>query len=337
VPLACVFGCAGPRLEPDEAAFFAAARPFGFILFERNVETPAQVRSLIAALRAAAGHPGAMVFIDQEGGRVRRLRPPHWPDYPPAAAFLPAARGDLEDAALLARAAARLIAHDLAALGVTANCAPVLDVPQTDAHPVLAGRAFAADPEAAARLGRAFAEGLLAGGVLPVVKHAPGHGRARVDSHKALPRVEADRTALEADFRPFRALSDMPMAMTAHVLYSALDAARPATTSRRLTKLIRRDLGFEGLLMTDDLSMGALEGDLDARAAAAHAAGCDIVLHCNGDPAEMAAVAAGSRPLRGRAAGRARAALGRRLAAPEPLDAEKLRRRLDAALAGAGL
>ena len=332
---ATIFGCAGPALSEGERRLFADVRPFGLILFDRNLETPDQIRALCAAFRAVTAAPDAPVFIDQEGGRVRRLRPPLCADYPAAAAFLPAAGGDLERAAALTRMAGRLIAADLAALGITANCAPVLDVAQKDADRILEGRTFATSATGVARLGRAFAEGLLAGGVLPVIKHIPGHGRATADSHAELPVVTADRKALETDFQPFRHLSDMPMAMTAHVMFTALDPREPVTTSRRGIGFIREALGFGGLLMCDDVSMGALKGDLDVRARAALDAGCDVALHCNGVLQEMMAVAAGARILRGRPGARARAALARRVRAPEPLEASDLRARLDRALGAA--
>jgi beta-N-acetylhexosaminidase len=333
--LACVFGCAGRALSPEEAAFFRDRRPWGFILFGRNVESPDQVRALTEALRACVDRPDAPVMIDQEGGRVQRLRPPHWRRYPPASVFagLPLPPSGQRETA---RLGARLIAHDLAAVGVDVDCAPVADVPAPGAHDVIGDRAYAGTAERAGMLARAVAEGLIAGGVLPVVKHIPGHGRAGADSHERLPVVEASREALErVDFAPFRMLSDMPMAMTAHVLYSAVDAARPATTSRAvISQVIRGHIGFDGLLISDDLSMKALGGGLRERAEASLDAACDIVLHCNGDMAEMQAVAAGARQLEGRAAERAAAALARRPATVEPLDVGEAVERFDALLEG---
>jgi beta-N-acetylhexosaminidase len=333
--LACVFGCAGRRLSPEEAAFFRDRRPWGFILFGRNAESPDQVRALTEALRACVDRPDAPVMIDQEGGRVQRLRPPHWRRYPPASVFagLPLPPSAQREAA---RLGARLIAHDLAAVGVDVDCAPVADVPAPGAHDVIGDRAYAATAERAGMLARAVAEGLIAGGVLPVVKHIPGHGRAGADSHERLPVVEASREALErVDFAPFRMLSDMPMAMTAHVLYSAVDAARPATTSRAvISQVIRGHIGFDGLLISDDLSMKALGGGLRERAEASLDAGCDIVLHCNADVAEMQAVAAGARELGGRAAERAAAALARRPATVEPLDVGEALERFDGLIDG---
>lgn len=329
---ACILGCAGPMLTAAEKAFFADVRPWGFILFARNVETPDQVRALTAALREAVGRADAPILIDQEGGRVQRLRPPHWPSYPPARAY-----AELPSAEQLAitRLGGRLIAQDLAELGIDVDCLPVLDVPSQDAHEVIGDRAYAATPQDVAALGRAAAEGLMAGGVLPVMKHMPGHGRARADSHHDLPVVDAAAQDLEAcDFPPFRALADLPMAMSAHVVYPAFDPHRPATLSPTIVEeVIRGRIGFDGLLMTDDLSMRALSGGYRERAETARAAGCDIVLHCNGDMAEMQAVAGGAGPLEGRAAERASAALARRQP-PEPFDVPEGRARLAAAFAG---
>jgi beta-N-acetylhexosaminidase len=333
--LACVLGCAGRALSREEAAFFRDVRPWGFILFGRNVESPDQLRGLTAALRACVDRPGAPVLIDQEGGRVQRMGPAHWRRYPPARTFA-ALPGPLSVQREAARLGARLIAHDLATVAIDVDCAPVLDVPAPGAHQVIGDRAYAEDAERVGVLARAVAEGLIAGGVLPVIKHIPGHGRAGADSHERLPVVAASREALESvDFAPFRALSDMPMAMTAHVLYPALDAQRPATTSPTvISQIVRDHIGFEGLLISDDLSMNALGGSLAERARGALDAGCDIVLHCNGDPAEMKAVAEASRELAGRAAERARAALARRPALVEPLDVEASAQRLEALLGG---
>lgn len=317
-------------LTPAEKAFFADARPWGFILFARNVETPEQVRALTAALREAVGRDEAPILVDQEGGRVQRLRPPHWPAYPPARAYSTLGRPEI------ARLGARLMAHDLAAVGIDADCLPVLDVPAPDGHEVIGDRAYAETPDAVAILGRAAAEGLIAGGVLPVVKHIPGHGRARADSHQALPVVEAPWDELDGrDFAPFRALSDMPMAMTAHVVYPAIDPRRPATLSPTvIRRAVREAIGFDGLLMSDDISMGALSGGFRERAETARAAGCDVVLHCNGDMDEMQAVAAGAGVLSGPAQGRARAALARRPRTPEPFDVTEGRARFAAAFSG---
>ncbi|WP_296597619.1 beta-N-acetylhexosaminidase [Phenylobacterium sp.] len=331
-PGACILGCSGPMLTAAERAFFADAQPWGFILFARNVETPEQVRALTAALREAVGREDAPILVDQEGGRVQRLRPPHWPSYPPARAY-----GDLPPAERLAiaRLGGRLIAHDVAQVGIDVDCLPVLDVPAPDGHGVIGDRAYAETPGDVAAIGRAAAEGLMGGGVLPVVKHMPGHGRARADSHHDLPVVNAGADKLEAcDFAPFRALADLPMAMSAHVVYAAFDPERPATVSPTVVReVIRGRIAFDGLLMTDDLSMQALSGGFRGRAEAGRAAGCDVVLHCNGDMAEMQAVVAGAGPLAGKAAERAGAALARRKPA-EPFDVAEGRARLAAAFAG---
>ena len=331
---AAIYGCSGHVLTDEERAFFADVRPWGFILFRRNVETLDQVRALVADLRASIGDPDAPVLIDQEGGRVQRLGPPHWPKYPAGSAYL-AATNDRAAARELVRLGARLMAHDLKALGINVDCVPVLDVPVPGAHDIIGDRAYAQDPATVAQLGRAAAEGLLAGGVLPVIKHIPGHGRAFADSHKDLPVVHADFATLDAwDFAPFKTMSDMPMAMTAHVVYDAIDNKRPATTSKKAVRMIRDHLGFDGLLMTDDLSMKALSGGLTERAEAALKAGCDVILHCNGDLDEMKVVAKGVGKLKGKSKARAVAALARIVHTPEPLDAVEARARLDAALAG---
>ncbi len=320
-PLAAILGCAGPRLNAEERALFRAARPVGFILFRRNVQTPAQVADLVAELRALAGHPDVLVLIDQEGGRVRRLGPPHWRAAPPQGVFVPLYRRDPVLGREAVRLNARLIAHDLHALGIDVDCLPLLDVPDPDGHDIIGDRAFGDDPAAVADLGRSCVEGLLAGAVLPVIKHLPGHGRARSDSHESLPVVEASRAALErVDFPPFRAHADAALGMTAHVVYDALDAGAPATLSGTVVAdIIRGHIGFDGLLMTDDVSMKALDGDYATRARRSLDAGCDVVLHCNGNMAEMRAVTEGCRALDGagqRRLARARAALR----PPEPFD-----------------
>jgi beta-N-acetylhexosaminidase len=333
---AAILGCAGLTLGREEAAFFRDVRPWGFILFKRNVESPDQVRRLVDALRATVDRADAPVLIDQEGGRVQRLGPPHWSRYPPGRAYGDLAGNDPLLRREITRLGARLLAHDLLALGINVDCVPVLDVPDPSGHEIIGDRAYGAEPEDVALLGRAAAEGLIAGGVLPIIKHIPGHGRAKADSHMELPVVEAAYEALEArDFAPFKVLSDMPMAMSAHVVYTAIDRKRPATTSRTVfRKVIRGAIGFDGLVMTDDLSMKALKGDFAERARAAHAAGCDMILHCNGDMAEMTAVVSGARALKGRAAERARAALARLARTPEPFDAAEARARFESAFGG---
>lgn len=331
---AAIYGCSGHRLTAEERAFFADARPWGFILFRRNVDRPEQVRALVDDLRDSIGDPDCPVLIDQEGGRVQRMGPPHWPKYPPGEAYLKATNDPLA-ARELVRLGARLIAHDLKAVGINVDCVPVIDVPVPGAHDIIGDRAYARDPATVAQLGRAAAEGLLAGGVLPIIKHIPGHGRAFSDSHHDLPVVDVDFETLDGwDFAPFKALSDMPMAMTAHVVFNAIDRKRPATTSKKAIRMMREHLGFSGLIMSDDLSMKALSGTLTDRAEASLKAGCDVVLHCNGDLKEMRQVAQGTGRLKGRAAKRAEAALARIVRAVEPLDAGEARARFDALLAG---
>ena len=281
---AILFGCAGETLSAAERSFFRDADPLGFLLFQRNCHDPAQVRALVAALRDCVGRDDAPVLIDQEGGRVARLKPPNWRRYP-----APAQLAALDEAETAVRLGARLIADDLAALGVTVDCLPVLDLPVPGADGVIGDRAYGNDPALVARLGRAACEGLLAGGVLPVVKHMPGHGRARVDSHKALPIVDADAALLqETDFAPFRALADMPWAMTAHVVFAEIDDRQPATTSAAvIDAIVRGSIGFDGVLVSDDIGMGALAGTIGERVTAALAAGCDLAMHCNGTLDEM--------------------------------------------------
>lgn len=283
-PRAAIVGCSGPVLTDAERALFAETEPAGFILFRRNCETPDQLRALVAALRESVGRSDAPVLIDQEGGRVARLTEPHWCTPPAAARFGVLARTDPERAARAARLNGRLIAADLAGAGITVNTLPVLDLPAPDADPVIGDRALAVGANPVARLGRALADGLLAGGVVPVMKHIPGHGRASVDSHHALPRIAAPLESLtNHDFAPFRSLNDLPWAMTAHAVYEAVDLVHPATTSRPIIEsVVRRRIGFDGVLISDDLGMDALQGDLAARARAALAAGCDLVLHCSG-------------------------------------------------------
>jgi len=333
VTSAAIYGCSGPVLTEAERDFFAEVRPWGFILFRRNVDTPDQVRRLTADLRDSVGWD-APVLVDQEGGRVQRLGPPHWAKYPPGEAYLKATN-DILTARELARLGGRLMAHDLKSVGINVDCAPVLDVPVPGAHDIIGDRAYAHDPALVAQLGRATAEGLLAGGVLPVIKHMPGHGRAFADTHKELPTVHADLDTLDAwDFAPFKAMSDMPIGMTAHIVFTAIDRKRPATQSKRAIRLIREHLGFGGLLLSDDLVMNALKGTLTERAERSLKAGCDLVIHWNGDLAEMRQVAEGVGKLRGAAARRAEAALARIVHTPEPLDVVEARDRFDAMLSG---
>lgn len=298
VPSAVIYGCAGLTLSEAEKRFFAADDPFGFILFSRNIDTPDQVRRLVEEMRAVVGRR-APVLIDQEGGRVQRLKPPHWRKRPPMAVFGTLAERDLPLARRAARLNARLLAEDLAALGIDVDCAPLLDVPVRGAHDIIGDRAFGEDPALVADLGRAVMDGLLDGAVMPVIKHIPGHGRALVDSHLDLPVVEADAATLaKSDFAAFRSLRDAPWAMTAHVVYKAFDDRRPATTSPVvIEQVIRGAIGCDAVLLSDDLSMKALKGDFADRARASLAAGCDIVLHCNGDMDEMQAIGSAIRPL----------------------------------------
>jgi beta-N-acetylhexosaminidase len=318
---AFICGLSGPNLSPAEAAFLAAARPAGLILFARNVEDPDQVRRLIAAARTAAGEK-VLVLVDQEGGRVQRLCAPHWRRYPAARAFGGLRRTSSERAKEAARLCARAMACDLHALGFNATCAPVLDVPVAGADNIIGDRAYGEDAAAVIELGGAAAEGLLAGGILPVMKHIPGHGRAMADSHLALPVVDTPAGELErSDFAPFRALKFLPVAMTAHVVFTAIDASAPVTVSpKAVQEVIRGFIGFEGLLMSDDLSMQALSGPVDGRVAASLAAGCDLALHCNGNMEEMAAVAAAAPVLDGKALVRFERALAA-LREPEPFAA----------------
>ena len=333
-----VFGCAGPRLGADEHRFFREVDPLGFILFERNCEAPDQVRALVSDLRDTVGRADAPVLIDQEGGRVARLRPPRWRPAPAAARFARLAEADPAAAADAARINARLMAAEMAALGITVDCAPVLDVPQPGAHDVIGDRAHGADPETVAKLGRAVAEGLLAGGVSPVIKHIPGHGRAHADSHHELPVVEASRAELAAvDFAPNCALADMPWAMTAHVLYTTIDEVETATTSTKIVEeVVRGEIGFDGVLVSDDLDMEALDGPVGGRAAKALAAGCDVALHCSSERGGMEAVAAEASPLTERAVARFSRAEAMRRASVETADEKALLARLDGLLETGG-
>ena len=332
-PGAVIFGCSGPILTQDERSFFQESDPLGFILFHRNCVEPRQIRALVDALRATVGRPDAPVLIDQEGGRVQRLRPPQWRAAPPAARLAELWRRAPAAGRRAAWINARLIAAELQALGITVDCAPVLDLPVDEADPIIGDRAHGDTPEGIAALGRAVADGLLAGGVLPVAKHIPGHGRASVDSHLACPTVDTTvRELARTDFAPFRALRDLPYGMTAHVVFSAIDPDHVATLSRAvIDTVIRRQIGFDGILLSDDLSMQALSGSVGARGAAALAAGCDVLLHCNGDMAEMTDIAARCRPLDG--AGLVRLKRANALLRPvQPIDRTALLAELDGLL-----
>ncbi len=334
---AFITGVSGPELTRAEREFIRSERPWGFILFKRNIEVPKQVIQLVNELRKELAQPDAPVLIDQEGGRVQRLGPPHWPVYPAGAVL-----GRLYDVdpALGLRAAqlsARLIAADLSDLGISVDCLPLADVPVAGADAVIGDRAYGTEPDKVAAIARAVAEGLEQGGVLPVLKHIPGHGRATTDTHFRLPEVDTAKVELErTDFAAFQPLADLPMAMTAHVVFSALDPAHPATTSATIiNQVIRGVIGFQGLLMSDDVSMNALAGSIAERTRAILAAGCDMVLHCNGKLDEMREVAGETPELSGTALERARRALASRKA-PQAFDRRKARAELDALMDRAG-
>jgi beta-N-acetylhexosaminidase len=335
---AFITGISGLELTADERAFLREERPWGFILFKRNIEMPAQVSALVAELRATVGEPDAPVLIDQEGGRVARLGPPHWPVYPPGAVF-----GTLYDidrglGLTAARLSARLIAADLTDLAISVDCLPLADVPVPGADAVIGNRAYGTEPDKVAAIARAVTDGLQQGGILPVLKHIPGHGRATADTHFRLPVVDTSRAELEStDFAAFRPLADLPMAMTAHVVFSALDPAQTATTSATIIEqVIRGVIGFQGLLMSDDVSMNALAGSIAQRTRAIVTAGCDVVLHCNGKLDEMRAVASEAPLLDGKALERAKRALASRQA-PQPLDRKAARAELDELVRRAGV
>lgn len=333
---AFITGVSGTELTAAEREFIRRERPWGFILFKRNVQTPTQVAALVAELRSAANAPDAPVLIDQEGGRVQRLGPPHWPAYPPGAVFSSLYDTDSALGLTAARLSARLIAADLAELGITVDCLPLADVPVPGADAVIGNRAYGTSPDKVAAIARAVTEGLEQGGVLPVLKHIPGHGRATADTHFKLPTVGTARDELDrTDFAAFKPLADLPMAMTAHVVFSAVDPAHPATTSATMiADVIRAAIGFQGLLMSDDVSMNALAGTIAERTRAIFAAGCDMALHCNGNIEEMREVARQTPELAGRALERANAALAARKP-PQPFDRAAARTELDALIARA--
>jgi len=338
-PKAVIFGCADKALTAGERAFFAEAGPLGFILFARNCADPDQLRALVAELRGAVGRADAPILIDQEGGKVARLRPPHWRHPPPARVFAELAARDAAAAARAARLNARLIGRELAGLGITVDCAPVLDLPVPGAHDIIGERAYGETPDRVAALGAAVCDGLLDEAVLPVIKHMPGHGRARADSHVSLPVVDTPLDELRrTDFAPFRALNGAPWAMTAHVLYRAIDPDRPASASpRAVGAVMRGEIGFDGFLVSDDIGMQALSGSPGERAAAVLDAGCDAVLHCSGDLAEMRRVADATPPLDAAALDRLERGEARRLAAgraAEPRDAAGMAAELDGLLGG---
>jgi len=314
---ATILGLEGPVLEADEALFFQIAQPWGFILFARNIETPAQLRRLTSDLREAVGR-NAPILIDQEGGRVQRMRAPHWREWLPPLEQMAQVRGEAGLRAMYLRT--RLIAAELRDAGIDVNCAPLADVARDVTHPVLRNRLYGEDAETVAQAAGAVAQGLSDGGVVPVLKHLPGYGLGVVDSHEDLPRVDAPLSTLqEVDFAAFKPLTDIPLGMTAHIVYDAIDPEAPATLSQAAIKLIREEIGFSGLLMTDDLSMGALPGSIAARARGAIAAGCELILHCNGKRAEMEDVLSEASTLNPEAIARGEAALSLRDHV-EPLD-----------------
>ena len=329
---ATIFGCEERALTVDEAAFFRDSDPFGFILFARNVENPAQLYRLTSDLRAAVGRD-APVFVDQEGGRVQRLRAPHWHEWlPPLDAIaLANARGGLAAALRMMYLRARLISAELRAVGIDGNCAPCADLLTAQTHPFLRNRCYGDQVAQVVALSRATAQGHLDGGVLPVAKHLPGHGRANADTHLNLPTVKAAKEDLQScDFAVFKALNDLPLAMTAHIIFSAYDD-KPATCSPKMIQVIREEIGFGGLLMTDDLNMQALQGTLADKTARSLAAGCDIALHCHGIMAEMVEVAAAAGQMSVAAQARGATALAARRT-PDDVDLAALQAEHDALL-----
>jgi beta-N-acetylhexosaminidase len=338
MPRAFITGLAGPVITPDERAFLREAQPWGLILFARNIVDPRQVRALIEDFRAVCGRSEAPVLIDQEGGRVQRLAPPHWPAYPAGAVYGTIYRRNPALGLTAARLGARLVAADLAALGITVDCLPLADVPVAGADRVIGDRAYGDTPSQVAVIASAIAEGLAAGGVLSVLKHLPGHGRAKADSHEKLPIVATDRdTLLRTDFAAFMPLAGLPLGMTAHVVFTAFDPNLPATTSSTIIgEVIRGSIGFAGALMSDDVSMGALSGSFAERTRHSLAAGCDLVLHCNGKLSEMREVAANCPGLGGGALVRTERALAARTV-PDEIDIVEARRRFAAIISDAGV
>ncbi|QIE44718.1 beta-N-acetylhexosaminidase [Pseudohalocynthiibacter aestuariivivens] len=328
---ATILDATGHRLSPEEKSFFAQVDPFGFILFARNIDTPDQVRALCDEMRSAVGRD-VPITIDQEGGRVQRLRSPTWREWLPPQTLIERAGGQAAEALYLQY---RIIASELYALGIDSNCAPLVDVAVPATHAFLRDRCYGTEPGIVALIGRAVADGLLDGGVLPVLKHIPGHGRAQADSHLDLPVVSASQTELvNCDFAPFKALNDLPMGMTAHLVYDAIDP-RPATTSPVMMQLIRDEIGFDGLIMTDDITMKALTGTLPEITRASLAAGCDVVLCCNASLEDRRAVADAAGRMTQRGQRRAEAALKARKS-PDEVDIPALEATLAAMIAGQG-
>ena len=321
---ALIAGCSGPELTVDERVFFRDVRPCGLILFARNCQTRDQIAKLTDDARENAGREDLLVLVDQEGGRVQRMGPPEWRKYPNAQVYARLYQNNPEDALDAAYGVTRLMAADLHEVGINVDCAPVLDVPAPGAHNIIGNRAYGDNPETIIALARVVAGAFLEGGVLPVIKHMPGHGRARADSHKALPVIDASLEELAgSDFRPFMALNDLPLAMTAHVVLKALDEDAPASVSALIMdKVIRKHIGFRGLVMSDDLDMSALSGTLPERAKRVISAGCDVVLHCSGNLRDAEQVADAVPALEGSALARYEAAL-KRLTEPVPFDEKR--------------
>lgn len=331
---ALIAGCSGPELTADERAFFREHRPCGLILFARNCISREQIARLAGAARDCVAGEELLVLVDQEGGRVQRMGPPRWRRYPAARSFGRLYESDPVAGVAAVRAVARLMAQDLRAAGINADCAPVLDLPQPGAHEIIGDRAYAGDPDTVIALARAMAGGLFDGGVLPVIKHIPGHGRARADSHRELPVIGVSLEELrESDFKPFTALNDMPLAMTGHIVLSAVDDAAPASVSAPIiSQVIRQQIGFGGLLMSDDLDMAALTGKPGERAGAVIAAGCDVALHCSGKLAGMTEAAEAVPEMSGAALARLEDAFGR-LKAPVAFDQDRAESWLNEVLA----
>jgi beta-N-acetylhexosaminidase len=327
---ASIIDASGLRLSAEEKALFRDVNPFGFILFARNIDTPDQVRALCDEMREAVGHE-AVITIDQEGGRVQRLRSPHWREWLPPLDFVARAGPNASRAMYIMY---RIIAHELREIGIDSNCAPMVDVAGPLTHDFLRNRCYGDDPERVAELGHAVGHGMLDGGVLPIIKHIPGHGRATIDSHFDLPRVAASHADLTAvDFAPFKALADMPMGMTAHLVYDALDDA-PATCSQKVMQIIRDEIGFDNLIMTDDVSMKALQGTHVESTRASIEAGCDVVLYCNQPLEDRRAVAEAADIMTDTAQIRAERALDMRKT-PDDVDIPGLERELESLLGGA--
>ena len=324
--VAAIFTCAGKVLTPDEQAFFKEVKPFGFILFSDNIGSPDQIRALTASLRETVGCENVPILVDQEGGRVARLRPPYWRESPPAKVFGDLGLRDLEAAQRAAQINGRLIAMELFDLGINVDCAPVLDLSIPGAHDVIGDRSFGGEPQLVVSIARAFADGLMEGGVLPMIKHVPGHGRAMADSHKELPAVDLPRAELEmTDFAPFKGLADMPLAMTAHILFPQIDPDRPATISSLIIEeIVRGYIGFEGLIVSDDVTMAALSGSDRERAEQSREAGCDIVLHCFADLPQMREIAVGCGRLSEISRARFDSARRRVATKPKPINAAAL-------------